>query len=107
MTGSAALDRRTRIQALDRTQSGLPLKPGRCGTINHDNKRHGTTTLFAALDGRSSAAACSATGIRNSSVSSTRSRARSPAGKIIHSHQAIQHGLTLHQQRYHKEAIFG
>ena len=38
------------IQALDRTQPGLPLKPGRCGTMTHDSIRHGTTTLFAALD---------------------------------------------------------
>src|SRR6478736_6604162 len=37
------------IQALDRTQPGLPIKPGRCQTMTHDYKRHGTTTLFAAL----------------------------------------------------------
>jgi transposase len=37
-------------RALDRTQPGLPLKPGRCGTMTHDYKRHGTTTLFAALN---------------------------------------------------------
>jgi transposase len=40
----------SRIQALDRTQPGLPLKPGRAGTMTHDYKRHGTTTLFAALN---------------------------------------------------------
>ena len=39
-----------RDQALQRTQPGLPLKKGRCGTMTHDYKRHGTTTLFAALD---------------------------------------------------------
>ena len=39
-----------RTGALDRTQPGLPLKPGRCGTMTHDYKRNGTTTLFAALD---------------------------------------------------------
>jgi len=71
MPGGAALDRRTQIQALDRTQSGLPLKPGRCGTTTDHYKRNGTTTLSAALDGRSPAAACSATGIRDSSISST------------------------------------
>jgi transposase len=38
------------IQALDRTQPGLPLKRGRCGTMTHDYKRNGTTTLFAALN---------------------------------------------------------
>ncbi len=37
------------IQALERTQLGLPLNPGRCGTFTHDYLRHGTTTLFAAL----------------------------------------------------------
>jgi len=42
--------RRASCQALDRTQPGLPLKPGRCGTMTHDYKRNGTMTLFAALD---------------------------------------------------------
>ena len=42
-------DEKTSIQALDRTQPGLPLKPGRCGTLTHDYKRNGTTTLFAAI----------------------------------------------------------
>lgn len=44
------VDEKTSIQALDRTQPGLPLKPGRCGTVTHDYKRHGTSTLFAALN---------------------------------------------------------
>ena len=44
------VDEKSQIQALQRTQPGLPLKKGRCGTITHDYKRHGTTTLFAALD---------------------------------------------------------
>jgi transposase len=43
-------DEKSQIQALDRTQPGLPLIPGRCGTMTHDYKRHGTTTLFAALE---------------------------------------------------------
>ena len=43
------VDEKSQIQALDRTQPGLPLKPGRCGTFTHDYERHGTTTLFAAL----------------------------------------------------------
>ena len=42
-------DEKSQIQALDRTQKGLPLKKGRCGTMTHDYKRNGTTTLFAAL----------------------------------------------------------
>jgi len=44
------VDEKSRIQALDRTQPGLPLKKGRCGTMTHDYKRNGTTTLFAALE---------------------------------------------------------
>jgi len=43
------VDEKSQIQALDRTQPGLPLKRGRCGTMTHDYKRNGTTTLFAAL----------------------------------------------------------
>jgi transposase len=43
------VDEKSQIQALDRTQPGLPLIPGRCGTYTHDYVRHGTTTLFAAL----------------------------------------------------------
>jgi transposase len=45
-----SVDAKTQIQALDRTQPGLPLKKGRAGTMTHDYKRHGTTTLFAALE---------------------------------------------------------
>lgn len=44
-----SVDEKSQIQALDRTQPGLPLKTGRCGTMTHDYKRHDTTTLFAAL----------------------------------------------------------
>lgn len=44
------IDEKSQIQALDRTQPGLPLKKGRCGTMTHDYKRNGTTTLFAALE---------------------------------------------------------
>jgi transposase len=45
-----SVDEKSQIQALDRTQPGLPMKKGRAGTITHDYKRHGITTLFAALD---------------------------------------------------------
>jgi transposase len=45
-----AVDEKSQIQALDRTQPGLPMKPGKNGTMTHDYKRHGTTTLFAALN---------------------------------------------------------
>ncbi|MCL5670548.1 MAG: IS630 family transposase [Acidobacteria bacterium] len=44
------VDEKSQIQALDRTQPGLPMKRGRCGTMTHDYKRHGTTALFAALN---------------------------------------------------------
>lgn len=44
------VDEKSQIQALDRTQPGLPMKKGRCGTLTHDYKRNGTTTLFAALN---------------------------------------------------------
>ena len=43
-------DEKSQIQALDRTQPGLPIKPGRCQTMTHDYKRNGTTSLFAALN---------------------------------------------------------
>ncbi len=45
-----SVDEKSQIQALDRTQPGLPLKQGKAGTMTHDYKRHGTTTLFAALN---------------------------------------------------------
>lgn len=44
------VDEKSQVQALDRTQPGLPMKRGRCGTMTHDYVRHGTTTLFAALN---------------------------------------------------------
>jgi transposase len=45
-----SVDEKSQIQALDRTQPSLPIYPGRCGTMTHDYVRHGTTTLFAALE---------------------------------------------------------
>ena len=45
-----SVDEKSQIQALDRTQPGLPLKKGRAGTVTHDYKRNGTTTLFAAMN---------------------------------------------------------
>ena len=44
------VDEKSQIQALDRTQKSLPIYPGRLGTMTHDYKRNGTTTLFAALN---------------------------------------------------------
>jgi transposase len=49
-TSIRSVDEKSQIQALDRTQPGLPMKLGRAGTMTHDYKRHGTTTLFAALN---------------------------------------------------------
>lgn len=46
----SCVDEKSQIQALDRTQPGLPIKKGRCGTMTHDYKRNGTTTLFVALE---------------------------------------------------------
>ena len=69
-----SIDEKSQIQALDRTQPGLPLKPGKCGTMTHDYKRNGTTTLFAALnvlDGKVVGRCMPHTGIRSSSCSST------------------------------------
>jgi len=45
-----SVDEKSQVQALDRTQPSLPIVPGRCGTLTHDYKRNGTTTLFAAID---------------------------------------------------------
>ena len=45
-----SIDEKSQVQALDRTQPGLPMKRGRLATMTHDDKRHGTTTLFAALN---------------------------------------------------------
>jgi transposase len=45
-----SVDEKSQIQALDRTQPGLPMKKGRAGTMTHDSKRNGTTTLFAAMN---------------------------------------------------------
>ncbi len=45
-----SIDEKSQIQALDRTQPSLPMKKGRCGSVTHDYIRHGTTTLFAAVN---------------------------------------------------------
>ena len=75
-----SLDEKSQIQALDRTQPGLPMKPGRCQTMTHDYKRHGTTTLFAALsvlDGTVIGRCMQRHRHRSSSASSMPSSARS------------------------------
>src|SRR5215216_2820733 len=75
------------IQALDRTQPGLPMKPGRAGTMTHDYKRHGTTTLFAALnvlDGSVIGRNMQRHRIRSSSASSTPSRRRIGPPDFVH-----------------------
>src|ERR1019366_3107825 len=50
ITEDLTSDEKSQIQALDRTQASLPMKKGRAGTMTHDYKRNGTTTLFAALN---------------------------------------------------------
>jgi hypothetical protein len=62
-----SVDEKSQIQALDRAQPGLPMKPGRAGTMTHDYKRNGTTSLFAALnilDGTVIGRKCSSTGTK-------------------------------------------
>ena len=49
------VDEKSQVQALDRTQPGLPMKKGRCGTLTHDCKRNGTPCLFVALNASSTA----------------------------------------------------
>ena len=74
-----SVDEKSQIQALDRTQPGLPMKKGRAGTMTHDYKRHGTTTLFAALnvlDGTVIGRICSTIATKSSSASSMPSKRR-------------------------------
>ncbi len=80
-----SIDEKSQIQALDRTQPGLPMKKGRCATMTHDYKRNSLPPRAApppcsppsiSLKARSSGAVCSATGIRNSSAFSMPSRTR-------------------------------
>ena len=82
-----SVDEKSQIQALDRTQPGLPMKKGRAGTMTHDYKRHGTTTLFAALNvldgtviGRTSAAPPPSGFMRFLNAI----EAEVPAGKMVH-----------------------
>lgn len=82
-----SVDEKSQIQALDRTQPGLPMKKGRAGTMTHDYKRHGTTTLFAALNvldgtviGRNMQRHRHQEFIRFLNVI----EAQAPAGKVIH-----------------------
>jgi transposase len=82
-----SFDEKSQIQALDRTQPGLPLKKGRCGTFTHDYKRNGTTTLFAALnvlDG-SVVGQCMQRHRHQEFIRFlNRIEARTPAGKTVH-----------------------
>ena len=81
------VDEKSQIQALDRTQPGLPLKKGRCGTMTHDYKRNGTTTLFAALEilqGRVVGSATSGIGTRSSCGFSTAGSSSFPGKLRLH-----------------------
>ena len=97
---------KSQIQALQRSQPGLPLKPGRAGTMTHDYQRHGTTTLFAALnvEGTVIAPATPAIDIKsfgNFSTYSTPTRRPTSTCMIVdnyatHKHPAIQRWLQRH-----------
>jgi transposase len=82
-----SFDEKSQIQALDRTQPGLPLKTGRCGTMTHDYKRNGTTTLFAALnvlDGSVMGQCMQRHRHQEFIRFLNRIEAKVPAGKIVH-----------------------
>ena len=82
-----SIDEKSQIQALDRTQPGLPLKPGKCGTMTHDYKRNGVTTLFAALNVRDGTVLgrCMAQHRHQEFVRFLNAIERAvPAGKLIH-----------------------
>ena len=103
-----SVDEKSQIQALDRTQPGLPIKKGRAGTMTHDYLRHGTTTLFAALnvlDG-SVIGQCMARHRHQEFIRFlNRVEAAVPAGKLIHAildnyaahkHPKVRAWLTRH-----------
>ena len=82
-----SIDEKSQIQALDRTQPGLPLKPGKCGSMTHDYKRNGVTTLFAALNVRDGTVLgrCMAQHRHQEFVRFLNAIERAvPAGKLIH-----------------------
>ena len=82
-----SVDEKSQIQALDRTQPGLPMKKGRAGTMTHDYKRNGTTTLFAALnvlDGNGHRPVHAAPPPSGVHPLSQPDRGQVPAGKLIH-----------------------
>jgi hypothetical protein len=92
-----SLDEKSEIQALDRAQPGLPVKPGRCQTMTHDYKRHGTTTPFAALsllDGTVTDAECNASATANSSVFLMPSSAKSRSASFI---DAVLNNYAMHK----------
>lgn len=93
-----SIDEKSQIQALDRTQPGLPLKPGKCGTMTHDYKRNGTTTLFAALnilDGKV-IGRCMPRHTHKEFLAFLKTIERSvPPGKVIH---AITDNYATHKQ---------
>ena len=111
-----SVDEKSQIQALDRTQPGLPIKKGRRGTMTHDYIRNGTTTLFAALnvlEGKSlpprrrgsSAAACNVTGIKSSSASSMPSKPRSPPARSSMSSSTTTPPTSIRRSRPGSPAI--
>ena len=108
-----SLDEKSQIQALDRTQPGLPMKPGRLGTMTHDYKRHGTTTLFAALnvlDG-SVFGQCMQRHRHQEFIRFLNAiEAKAPAGKIVHvvldNYAAHKHPKVLEWLARHPRFVF-
>jgi hypothetical protein len=109
-----SLDEKSQIQALDRTQPGLPIKPGRCQTMTHDDKRHSLSRRrpgapppcsrhSACSTEPSSAAVCNATDTRSSSVSATpssaRSRPRSQSTRGLDNYATHKHPRSLPPRR--------
>ncbi|SDB59363.1 hypothetical protein SAMN02927895_02296 [Belnapia rosea] len=82
-----SIDETSQIQALDRTPPGLPLKPGKCSTMSHDDQRNGATILFVALNGQDSTALgrCMSQHRHQGFVRLLNAVERAvPAGKLIH-----------------------
>jgi transposase len=108
-----SVDEKSQIQALDRTQPGLPLKPGKAGTMTHDYKRHGTTTLFAALNVLDGAviSRCMQRHRHQEFIRFLNAVERAvPAGKVIHAildnYAAHQHPKVLAWLGRHRRWVF-
>jgi hypothetical protein len=96
------VDEKSQIQALDRSQTMLPMRPGQSARRSHDYSRHGTTSLFAALDvatGRVIGKCFPAIGLASSPASSTRSRPLCRAVSMSPRHGQLRHHKTQRRLR--------